>query len=182
LRTSFASGEAAMGLAWSWAYEIFQNPEFASEDVIANTGYSSVIPGSEGGSDPVAMCWPMGMSSSSENKGAALEWIKWMTNADLDLQAIAVKDDPSRSTVVANRLSSLQSDAANEANGGFSQVMADAYTNATPLPVYLEFPEVSEILEAALSEIASGADVAEALNSAAADVEEVMERSGRYDN
>ncbi|MEM7128401.1 MAG: extracellular solute-binding protein [Chloroflexota bacterium] len=181
-RTSYASGEAAMVFAWSWAYEIFQKPDASIEEVIANTGYTANFPDGGGGSAPVAMAWPTGISTSSKNKEAAVEWIKWMTNPDMDLQAISVKDDPSRATVVANRLSSLSSEAANapEANNGFSQAMHDAYSSATALPVYLEFPEVSEILESALSEIAAGADVAETLNAAAEEVDQIMQDSGRY--
>ena len=174
-RTSYASGEAAMILAWSWAYEVFQNPEAATQEVIDNTGFTPIIPGADGPAAPVAMTWPMAISASSENKEAALEWVKWMTNADLDLQAVG-----SGQTVVANRLSSLSSDDAAGAWGEFSQAMADAYESATALPVYLEFPEASDILETALTEIAGGADVTETLNSAAEAVDEVMQRSGRY--
>ena len=174
MRTSFASGEAAMGLAWSWAYEIFQNPEFATEEVIANTGYTAIIPGADGPSTPVAMTWPTGISNSSNNPGAALEWIKWMTNGDLDQASVA-----SGSTVVANRLPTFMSDGANEAWSGFSMVMGEAFDTATPLPIYAEFPEVSDILETALSDIASGADVAETLNAAAEAANEAFERSGR---
>ena len=174
MRTSYASGEAAMALAWSWSYEIFQNPEFAIEDVIANTGFTAVIPGVDGPSTPVAMTWPTGISASSNNPGAALEWIKWMTNGDLDQASVA-----SGSTVVANRLPTFMSDEANDAWGGFSMVMGEAFDTATPLPIYEEFPEVSDILETALSDIASGADVAETLNAAAEAAEEVFQRSGR---
>ena len=174
MRTSFASGEAAMALAWSWSYEIFQNPEFATEDVIANTGYTSVIPGVDGPSTPVAMTWPTGISASSNNPGAALEWIKWMTNGDLDQSSVA-----SGATVVANRLPTFESEEANEAWNGFSAVMGEAFDTATPLPIYMEFPEVSDILETALSDIASGADVSETLNAAAEAAEEAFQRSGR---
>jgi multiple sugar transport system substrate-binding protein len=174
MRTSFASGEAAMALAWSWSYEIFQNPEFATEEVLANTGYTAVIPGVDGPSTPVAMTWPTGISVSSNNQGAALEWIKWMTNPDLDQSAVA-----NGGTVVGNRLPTFMSDEANEAWDGFSMVMGEAFDTATPLPIYAEFPEVSDILETALSDIASGEDVAATLNEAAAAAEEVFERSGR---
>ena len=174
-RTSYASGEAAMVLAWSWAYEVFQNPEAAEQIVIDNTGFTPIIPGADGPSAPVAMTWPMAISASSNNKEAALEWVKWMTNPDLDLEAVG-----SGQTVLANRLSSLYSDDAAGSWGTFSQAMGDAYSSATPLPVYLEFPEGSDILETALSEIAGGASVADTLNKAAEDIDEVMKRSGRY--
>ena len=174
-RTSYGSGEAAMVLAWSWAYEVFQNPEASEQVVIDNTGFTPVIPGETGPTGPVAMTWPMAISASSENKEAALEWVKWMTNPELDLKAVG-----SGQTVVANRLSSLYSDGAAGSWGDFSKAMGDAYSSATPLPVYLEFPEGSDILETALTEIAGGANVADILNDAADDIDKVMKRSGRY--
>ncbi|MEM7035141.1 MAG: sugar ABC transporter substrate-binding protein [Chloroflexota bacterium] len=182
MRNSFASGEAAMALGWSWSYNIFTREDTSEEIVRNNVGYTAAIPGPAKGSDPIAMAWPMAISASSENKEAAVEWIKWMTNPDLDLQVIADKSDPTRNTVVANRLSSLLSDEANasDANDGFSEAMGNAYSTASPEAVYIEFPEVSVILEAALSEIAGGADVQSALDAAAEEVTEVMERSGRY--
>lgn len=183
LRNSFALGEAAMAVAWSWSYNLFTREDTSEEVVRENVGYSGVIPGPDGGAVPIAMVWPAAISASSEHKEAALEWIKWMTNPDMDLQVIADKSDPSRDTVVANRLSSLFSDEANapEANNGFSRAMGDAYSNASPELVHLEFPEVSVILEAALSEIAIGADVRTVLDAAAAEVTAVMQRSGRYE-
>lgn len=175
MRSSFASGEAAMALAWSWSYEIFQNPQTANPDVIANTRYTAAIPGLDGPTQPVAMTWPLGVSNSSRNPGAALEWVKWMTNPDLDAQAVA-----SGQTVVANRLGTFFSDETNAAWGGFSRAMGEAYANATPLPIYVEFPEVADVLEGALSSIASGAQVRQTLEVAARDVEAIMRRYGRY--
>ena len=175
MRNSFASGEAAMALAWSWSFEIFQNPEFAVPDVIANTGYTAAIPGLEAPTQPVAMTWPVGISANSRNPEAALEWVKWMTNPELDAQAVA-----SGTTVVANRLGTFFADDTNAAWGGFSRAMGDAFESATPLPIYQEFPEVADVLEGALSSIASGANVRSTLEAAERDVDAIMRRSGRY--
>ena len=175
MRSSFASGEAAMALAWSWSYEIFQDPQFAAVDVIENTGYTAAIPGVEGPTQPVAMTWPIGVSASSRHPGAALEWVKWMTNPQLDERAVAQGQ-----TVVANRLGTFFAEEPNAAWGGFSRAMGEAFANATPLPIYVEFPEVSDVLEGALSSIASGAEVRSTLETAAREVEGIMRRYGRY--
>lgn len=172
MRNSFATGEAAMTLAWSWSYEVFQDAEVANEEVMANTGFTSDIPGAGGTAAPLAMTWPIGISSESENPEAAADFIQWITSSEVDLQAIAVKDVPGQATVVANRLSSLQSEDANapEANDGFSEAMAEAYEAATSQPVYIEFPQANEILETALSDIVSGADVQQTLDAAAEEI------------
>lgn len=182
MRNSFASGEAAMAIGWSWSYNIFTREDTSEAVVRDNVGFTAVIPGPNKGGDPISMAWPMAISASSNNKDAAVEWIKWMTNPDLDLQVITAKEDPTRNTVVANRLSSLFDAEANAANNGFSEAMGDAYSSASPEFVYIEFPEVSVVLESMLTEIATGGDVETILNDAAAEVEAIMERSGRYDN
>ncbi len=183
MRNSFASGEAAMAIGWSWSYNIFTREDTSEEFVRNNVGYTYIIPGPNKGGDPISMAWPMAISASSNNKEAALEWIKWMTNPDLDLQVISDKSDPTRNTVVANRLSSMFSAQANssDANDGFSEAMGNAFANASPELVYIEFPEVSVVLEAALTDIATGGDVETVLNDAAAEVEDIFARSGRYD-
>lgn len=175
-RSAFAQGEAAMTLAWSWSQEVFADPATAAPDVAENIGYSSVIPGAEEGGAPIAMTWPVGISSSSENKGAAAEWLTWLTNPDLDEETIVTKDVPGQATVVANRLPSLRSDAANEANSGFSTAMADAYEVSSPQPVYEGFSEVSEIIEVALSEIMGGADIEQTLREADAEATAALDR------
>lgn len=170
MRNSFAAGDAAMAIAWSWSMEVFQNPDIAAEDVVGNVGFTSQIPGADGPGDPLAMAWPMAISSSSENKEAAAEWVRWMTNPGLDAQAITEKSVLSQATVVGNRLSSLNSDGANEANAGFSRAMAEAYAAASHQPIYPEFSETTEIIETMLSEIVAGGDVEQALATGEAEV------------
>jgi multiple sugar transport system substrate-binding protein len=174
MRNSFAAGDAAMALAWSWSMEVFANPDAAAEDVLGNVGFTSAIPGLDAAGDPLAMAWPMGISKSSENKEAAAEWIRWMTNPDLDAQAITEKSVLSQATVVGNRLSSLTSEGANEANSGFSQAMADAYSNASHQPIYRDFSTVTEIIETMLSEVVAGADVVEALAAGEAELNDAL--------
>ena len=149
MRTSFATGEAAMTIAWSWSMEVFQNSDIANEEVVGNVGFTSAIPGIATPAGPLAMAWPIAISKDSPNAEAAAEWVKWMTNPDLDRQAIAEKSIKGQATVVANRISSLESPEANapEANNGFSQAMANAYISATHQPIYSEFSEGTEIIE-----------------------------------
>lgn len=170
-RNSFASGEAAMTIAWSWAMEIFANPGLADEAVLGNVGYTAAIPGITGAGDPIAMSWPIGISASSEKKGAAAEWLKWMTNPDLDQRIITEKSINGQATVVANRLSSMFSEEANaeSANNGFSNAMGEAYANAKHQPIYAGFSAVTEVIEVALSEIIGGADPQATLEKAEQD-------------
>lgn len=173
-RSAFAQGKAAMTLGWSWYQEVYTGPTAAAE-VRDNVGFSAYTPSADGPGDPVAMTWPIGISSSSDHKGAAAEWVKWVTNPDLELSIIVDKSDPAVSTVVANRLSTLRDPAANEANSGFSEVMADGFERATHQPIYLGFSSVTEIIEVALSNIMTGADIDSTLSTAEAQATEELE-------
>lgn len=177
-RTAFAQGEAAMTLAWSWAMEIFNNPALTAEEVLGNVGYTAVIPGLDEAGDPIAMSWPVGISVSSEKKGAAAEWVKWMTNQELDQRIITEKKINGQATVVANRLTSLFSDEANAAaaNNGFSAAMGEAYASASHQPIYSGFSAVTEIIEVALSDIMTGADVRSTLEKANSDAIDALGR------
>ena len=124
------------------------------------------------------MTWPLGISSTSRHKGAAAEWVKWVTNPDLDLSIIVDKSNPKTSTVIANRIPSLRSPAANapDANNGYSDAMADAFERATHQPIYLGFSSVTETIEVALSDIMSGADIESTLKTANAQATEILKK------
>ncbi len=171
MRDSFATGNAAMTFGWSWSKEVFDKEEFESS---GNTGFVPSIPGANGVGQPLAMAWPMVVSKSSENKEAAMEWIRWVTSPELDVQAISDKSDPEKSTVVGNRISSLVSESANTSNDGYSQAMAAAYAEAEHQPIYPEFSTVTEIIETMLSDIVSGDDVETRLKSGKDEVEKAL--------
>lgn len=178
MRTSFAQGEAAMAIAWSWSQEIFANAERALPEVVENVGFTSAIPGATGPVQNISMAWPIGISAGSNQKDAAWEWIKWMTNPDLELNSISDKSDPATSTVVAARKSSLFSDEANAANNGFSEAMGEAFASSGNKFLFPDWPEVNVVLQATLTELASGADVQSTLDDAAAEINEILDRLG----
>ena len=180
LRTSFAQGEAAFAIAWSWSQEIFTNPEQALPEVIENVGFTNAIPGPDGPVSSISMAWPIGISAGSNQKDAAFEWIKWMTNPDLELKSISDKSDPAKSTVVAARRSVLTSPEANDANAGFSAVMADAFENSSNKLLFPDWPEVNAVLQATLTELATGAEVQSTLDDAAEEIEAILDRLGYY--
>lgn len=180
LRTSFASGEAAMAIAWSWSYEIFQNPEFAKPEVIAGTGFSPEIPGPNGAANPISMTWPIGISASSKNKDAAWEWIKWMSNSDLEKKMVTDKSDPKRATIVSNQYSTFNDEQVNEANNGFPKIMGEAMSNAGSKPLLPEWDQVNDILGTAITVMATGSDVQATLDSAAKDITDIMQKAGYY--
>lgn len=175
-----AQGRAAMFPGWSWIYESLANPEFSEQEVIDNLGFVAA-PGWEGGErTSYGYIWPVGIFSGSRNQEAAWEYLKFLTNEQVSLDLVLDKSVPELSTVVATRYSALRSPEVNETTGGLQEAMADSLESARTEPLVPEWLEVQSVLEVAINEIANGAEVQETLDTAAADVEEIMSRAGYY--
>ncbi len=177
---AMAQGRAAMFPGWSWIYESLANPEFSEQEVIDNLGFVAA-PGWEGGErTSYGYIWPVGIFSGSRQQDAAWEYLKWLTNAQVNLELVLDKSVPELSTVVATRYSALRSPEVNETTGGLQAAMAGSLEQARTEPLVPEWLEVQSVLEVAINEIANGADVKGTLDTAAADVEEIMSRAGYY--
>ena len=175
---AMAQGRAAMFPGWSWIYESLANPEFSNEEVIENLGFVAA-PGWEGGErTSYGYIWPVGIFQTSRNQEAAWEYIKWLTNAQTDLNLVLDKSNPELSTVVTTHYSAMTSPEVNETTGGLQEAMAASLQDARTEPLVAEWLDVQSVLEVAINEIAGGADVQTTLDNAAADVTDIMERAG----
>ncbi|WP_420628492.1 ABC transporter substrate-binding protein [Candidatus Leptofilum sp.] len=180
-RLSVTTGESAMIIGWWWFAPTFNDPEAAAEEVVGNVGHAPV-PAVEG-SEPVsfALSIPVGISSFSQNKDAAWEWVKFLSHPQSDLEVVTDKSRPEVNTVVVSHSSNLVNPEVNEVNGGLHESAAPGLANSRIMPLIPEWAEVASILEVAINDIALGADVQETLDEAASDVEGVMERAGYYE-
>ena len=175
-----SQGNAAMIPGWSWLYEGFVNPESASEEVANNFSFVAA-PGWQGGEAvSYGYIWPAGILESSRNQDAAWEYLKWLTSTEVGQQVVLDKSVPELSTVVATRFSALTAPEVNETTGGLQNAMAEALRGARTQPLIPEWLDVQSVLEAAINEIAGGADVQQTLDFAAQDIEDIMSRAGYY--
>ena len=81
-RQSFQQGNSAMIPVWWWAYSPMINPEQSvlSEDQVAFTK----MPSYEGVTKTYAISMPFSISTYSENQDAAWEFLKWLSNPEMD--------------------------------------------------------------------------------------------------
>ncbi len=179
--TSVSQGESAMMITWWWYAPTFENPDITAEDVLGNIAHAP-LPAFEG-REPVgfALSEPIGISSFSNQKDAAWEWIKFLSSPQFDKEVVLDKSKPETSTVVVSHSSNLEDPEINEVNGGLHASAAPGLANSRLMPLIPEWAEVSSIIEVALNDIALGADIQATLDEAAGDVEAVMERAGYYD-
>ncbi len=178
--TSVAQAESAMVISWWWQYTNLINPERAKPEVIEGAAFAPVPAweGKEGATYAISL--PLAINQNSKNQEAAWEWLKWVTNPDL-AEAIAVdKSKPETTNNVVVRLDNLADPEINAAWNGMHQFALESLAVSDIMPQLPEWPEVSGVLEVAINDIATGADVQTTLDKAAAEITQIMERAGYY--
>ena len=173
-----AQDNAAMVIVWWWHYGVLTNPEKAKAVVTENISFAPV-PAWEGkGKATLALSMPVGISQSSKKKEAAWEFLKWLTNPDLEKANFLDKSDPKTRTIVVVQKKNLVDPEINAVSGGMHKAAAASLAVSDTLPMIPEWPEVASFLEVAISNIAGGADTKAEMDKAAKEVKAVMKRSG----
>ncbi|MYE37569.1 MAG: sugar ABC transporter substrate-binding protein [Rhodobacteraceae bacterium] len=178
-RQSFMQGNSAMIPVWWWAYSGFYNPDASTltKDQVAFAG----MPSYEGRTKTYAISMPFSISSYSENQGAAWEFMKWLSNPDMD-KANAVEREVMGTKIVNNvvtHISSLTDPEVNAANDGIQAAAWESLRESDIMPQIPEWPEVGDILSAAIAKAAAGGNVRELMIEAAEQSDRVLRRSGR---
>ncbi|MEM8851316.1 MAG: sugar ABC transporter substrate-binding protein [Pseudomonadota bacterium] len=177
-RQSFMQGNSAMIPVWWWAYSGFHNPESSTltKDQVGFVG----MPSYEGTTKTYAISMPFSISDYSGNKDAAWEFLKWLSNPEMD-KANAIEREVAGETIVNNvvtHISSLQDPDVNAANDGIQAAAWDSLQQSDIMPQIAEWPEVGDLLSAAIAEAASGGDTRELMMGAAEQATRVLRRSG----
>ena len=173
-----AQDNAAMVIVWWWHYGVLTNPKKAKDIVTQNIGFAPV-PAWEGrGKATLALSMATGISAHSKNKDAAWEFLKWLSNPDLEKDLVTDKSDPKTTTIVVVHKKNLVDPGINKISNGMHKAAAASLAVSDTLPMIEEWPEVSNVLEVAISNIAAGADTKKEMDKAAKEVTAIMKRSG----
>ena len=173
-----AQDNAAMVIVWWWHYGVLTNPEKAQEVVTKNISFAPV-PAWEGkGQATLALSMPVGIAQATKNKEASWEFLKWLTNPDLEKANFLDKSDPKTRTIVVVQKENLVDPEINKVSGGMHAAAAKSLEVSDTLPMIPEWPEVMSSLEVAISNIAGGADTKTEMDKAAKEVTAIMKRSG----
>lgn len=165
---SFKQGNSAMLPVWWWVRSQLTDPEQStlSADQVGFTALPSIA-----GADRTTYTntWIFGVTDGSKSKGAATEFLGWLTDPSLERDVLL---DPDLSEVVSVHMSNLTDAEVNARWGGMHQAAADALATAEGVEFGSNWPRIAEILETAISSLASGeeSDTATALNKAAEEI------------
>ena len=180
-RQSFMQGKSAMIPGWWWFYSGFLNPETSTltKDQIGFVG----MPSYEGTTRSYAISMPFSISSYSENQGAAWEFLKWLSNPAMD-RANAIEREVAGKEIVNNvvtHISSLQDPDVNAANDNIQAAAWESLKESDIMPQIAEWPEVGDVISAAIAEAAGGGDTRELMTAAATQANRILKRAGVID-
>ena len=180
-RQSFMQGKSAMIPVWWWAYSGFYNPEASTltKDQVAFAG----MPSYNGVTKTYAISMPFSISEYSKNKDAAWEFLKWLSNPEMDKANATVREVAGKPIVnnVVTHISSLQDADVNAANDGIQSAAWESLKESDIMPQIPEWPEVGDILSAAIAEAAAGGDTRQLMMDAAEQATRVLKRAGRFE-
>ncbi|WP_323770739.1 sugar ABC transporter substrate-binding protein [Antarctobacter sp.] len=165
---SFKQGNSAMLPVWWWVRSQLTDPE-QSKLTTDQVGFTSLPAVAGADRTTFTNTWIFSVTAESNNKGAAAEFLGWLTDPALERDVLL---DPALSEVVAVHMSNLTDPDVNARWGGMHQAAADALATADGVDFGDNWPRISEILETAISSLASGeeSDTKAALDKAAAEI------------
>ena len=166
--TSFKQGNSAMLPVWWWVRSQLTDPE-QSKLTPEQVGITALPSVGDADRTTFTNTWLFGVTQGSDSKGAAAEFLGWLTDPALEREVLL---DPNGSEVVAVHMSNLTDPEVNARWGGMHQAAADALATAEGMTFGEDWPRIVLILETAISSLASGeqTDVQAVLDKAAEDV------------
>ena len=179
-RQSFQQGKSAMMPVWWWAYSPMTNPDQSvlTADQVGFVG----LPSYQGKSVSYAISMPFSISKYSENQEAAWEFLKWLSNPELEKRNATEREVGDKTIInnVVTHIENLQDAEVNAANANIQQAAWDSLKDSDIMPQIPEWPEIGDVLSAAIAKAAAGGDVRELMVEAADRTEKILERAGYY--
>jgi len=174
----FVNGRSAMAEVWTTG--MFYAEDASKSSIVGKASFVGFPRPAERVNETLPMLyisWGFSVSKDAKDKQAALEWLKFVTSPENEVEAAPVGNIPAR-------ISALESQKLAET---FPWIVdfKEAMKNCIPTPIVPLIPEggsiVSGIIAPAVSEYLSGSKTAEeALDDAVQQVDEMMKENGYY--
>lgn len=171
--TSMVQGNSAMNPCWWHIYN-----RFAMKDAAVGLDKLGFAPlPTYAGSAPTTYTntWMFGVNKNSKVRDAAIEFLTWISEPEIERSILV---DPAENDVVATQYSNLRDPQVNARFNGMHNFAASALESTKKsIPNIPEFLPCVDAMEVAMNNIATGqANVADAMNAAAAQVTRIMRR------
>ena len=171
---SMGAGQSAFFMGWWWHYGsriLGKNTKLKPEQV----GFAA-LPAFKGDtSTTFAMSMPTAINANSRKQAAAWEFLKWVSNPDLEKRNVIEKEK--RNVIVALHKKNLMDKDVNAANQGLQMAAAGSLESSRIFPQLAVWPEVMQVLANAISDaVSNGADPKKALDAAAKKAQKLVDR------
>ncbi len=161
---SVAQGKSAMVPVWWWRYAGLTDAKTStlSANQVAYAPLPS-FPGKE--STTYTNSWFYGINKNSKKKEAAMEFLAWLGDPSVELSVLL---DRSLNEVVAVQTANMLNQDVNVRFKAMHLFGAQALRGAKGTPLFSQWPQVSDLLEATINDVVSGrAQVKPAMDEAA---------------
>jgi ABC-type glycerol-3-phosphate transport system substrate-binding protein len=177
-RVSFQQGKSAMIPMWWWGYSPMIDPRQSvlTAEQVAFAG----MPTYQGRTVTFAISMPFSISRHSRHQEAAWEFLKWVSNPDLDKRNATEREVGGRTIInnVVNHRSSLVDAEVNRANANIQQAAAASLANSDIMPQIPEWPQVGDLLSSAIARGAAGGNVRQLMTEASTRATAILRRAG----
>ncbi len=175
-RDAFGRGEAAHFINWSWARGNYDNAELTSEAVLGNVSNFAVPQFVEGTpATTPTNGFATAIPQASKNQDAAWEYVKFLSSEQLQLDVCLDLSEYSVNSMTRTSVMTNPDINALEGREGMWEAGAQVLETSRGIPLLPEYAQVSALLEIAVNNAASGADVKTELDNAAAQATPIME-------
>ena len=177
-RQSFQQGKSAMIPVWWWAYSPFINPK-SSVLTKEQVGFAG-MPAYQGRTVTYAISMPFSISKYSKHQGAAWEFMKWLSNPALEKMNATERKVAGKTIInnVVTHAANLQDPDVNAANDMIQQAAWESLKESDIMPQIAEWPEIGDILSAAITKAAAGGDTRALMTEASGQARKILRRAG----
>ena len=177
-RQSFQQGKSAMIPVWWWAYSPFVNPKSSvlAKDQVGFAG----MPAYKGRTVTYAISMPFSISKYSKHQGAAWEFMKWLSNPALEKKNATEREVAGKTIInnVVTHTANFRDADVNAANDMIQQAAWESLKESDIMPQIAEWPEIGDVLSAAITKAAAGGDTRALMTEASGQARKILRRAG----
>lgn len=168
---SMAQGKTAMYPVWWWRYAGLVDPKTSTLKP-EQVGFAPLPSMAGKESTTYTNSWFYGINKNSKKKDAAMEFLTWISQPEIERSVLL---DPALNEVVAVQTKNLIDGDVNRRFGGMHLFGAQALKGAKGTPLFPQWSQVSDLLEATMSELITGkTQVKPALDEAASRARKIL--------
>jgi multiple sugar transport system substrate-binding protein len=175
---SVAQGNSAGVMVWWWTWSVLTGAQSRLQR--EQVGFAPMPRMANGRPATYALSLPFGIAAGSRRKDACWEFLKWLSNPELEVSVVTDKSDPDTADIVTTHTANFTHPDVNRVNFGLHEQAVRSLEGSRIMPQLREWPQVAEVLENTISELATGGKTVRAgLDEAARNVANVLRRAGR---